>query len=85
MHEVKESRRATIMDGEVVTYATNFKTQGVGAFIQNEPLGPFEVSVSRNRVMIHRASIQNVECRNLFMEALERAFKQFDAWNGYAK
>ncbi|MCA3003748.1 MAG: hypothetical protein IOD15_00100 [Phycisphaerales bacterium] len=53
------SSRITIMDGEVVTFAARFK-QVEGTFGPDwDALGPFEVSASRNAVVVHRA-----ECRS---------------------
>lgn len=51
------SSRRTICDGEVVTFATGFvkRDSFLGGW---DPLGPFDVSASRNAVVVHRA-----ECR----------------------
>ncbi len=42
--------RRTIMDGEVVTFAAAFGSEGA--------MGPFEVSASRNAVMVHRSELR---------------------------
>lgn len=61
------SSRRTICDGEVVTFATEFKEHD-GPFGGHDAAGPFEVSASREGVMVHRAfaampNNRNCSCR----------------------
>jgi hypothetical protein len=63
-----QSRR-TIMSGEVVTLATRF-TKDHGW----EPGGPFEVSASRDAVVVHRADIRTQDQMDAMRQALVVAF-----------
>ena len=66
------------MDGEVVTIAENFvKKKGVLGPIQDFA-GPFELSVSRNSIMVHYCACKNMDDFNLFLNALGRAR---ELWN----
>ncbi len=50
------SERPTIMDGKVITFAPSFS--GDGSFANSHKAeGCFEISASRNAVMVHRCSI----------------------------
>jgi hypothetical protein len=51
--EIKHRQRITIMDGLVITFAEGFDEDGRTSF------GPFEISASRNAVVVHRASLVN--------------------------
>ena len=54
--QVLMSSRRTVMSGEVVTFATAFeRTEGVFGPVYSAT-GPFEVSASRDAVMVHRAA-----------------------------
>lgn len=65
------SSRRTIMSGEVVTFATGF-TNGTSAFGDSySATGPFEVSASRDAVVVHRADC----CDNESVEALISAVR----------
>lgn len=72
---IQTSERHTIMDGKVVTYATGFVVREVGIFRSAEALGPFEVSASRNAVVVHRAECRTPEAPEA-AEALIEAIKQ---------
>lgn len=64
--------RHSIMDGKVVTYSTSF--EGDGHFPNpKEATGHFEVSASRNCVMVHRARIQTDWQLETFKSALDAA------------
>lgn len=80
MHELKirQSTRLTIMDGPVVEYAVQFQGNGkTGLHEEVKALGPFEVSASRNMVMVHRAELRGeADCRAL-IRALELAQAQY--------
>ena len=67
------SSRRTVMDGEVVTLATAFKAKGTGAFASHEACGPFEVSASRNAVMVHRAETCGPEACDALLAAIRAA------------
>lgn len=57
---VKCYARHTIMDGKVVTYATGFEQ--VGRFGKNfSATGPFEISVSRNGIIVHNAELKDTD------------------------
>lgn len=60
------------MDGKVVTYSTSF--EGDGKFPNpKKATGHFEVSASRNSVMVHRATIQTDWQLETFKSALDAA------------
>lgn len=70
---VQASSRRTIMDGEVVTFAQSFsEREGVFGLTQQAD-GPFEISASRNRIYVHRASLGNDEAVELLICALRKA------------
>lgn len=56
---MKRCSRITICDGEVVTFAEGFEMRDgiLGPFY--EAIGPYEISVSRNQVMVHRATLMD--------------------------
>lgn len=54
------SSRRTICDGEVVTFATGFEPHN-GPFGGHDAKGPFEVSASREGVMVHAAYCRSSE------------------------
>ena len=73
---LKSSHRHTIMSGRVVTYAQDFKTEP-GVFGERyEPLGAFEVSASRDAVMVHRAEIASPLCMAELQAALTEAWAE---------
>jgi hypothetical protein len=66
-------KRHTIMDGEVVTFATDFsQTKGVFGPIDKAE-GPFEVSASRNAVLVHHAELCSDTDVAQFLEAVQAA------------
>ena len=67
------SSRRTVMDGEVVTLETAFMVRGTGAFASHEARGPFEVSASRNAVMVHRAETCTCEACDALLAAIRAA------------
>lgn len=71
--EVQTSEHPTIMDGKVVTFATKFTKQGYGPFQTPQALGPFEVSASRNAVMVHRAECKTPEQVEALIDAIRQA------------
>jgi len=72
MH-VYRSSRPTIMSGEVVTFATGFN-QSKGVFGPSyEPTGPFDVSASRDAVIVHRAECRDAESVAALCLVLEEA------------
>lgn len=73
--QIRVSHRPTIMDGEVVTFATEFEEKdGLIGGKSYRALGPFEISASRNCVMVHRASLRGAEYFDAFLEALAMAW-----------
>jgi len=63
-------KRPTIMDGEVITFSTDFD-EAEGIFGQRfDARGPFEVSASRNAVIVHRAELHSDTDVEQFLEAV---------------
>lgn len=79
------SSRRTICDGEVVTFATRFEPHD-GPFGGYDAKGPFEVSASREGVVVHAAYCRSSEASTTLAEALkmaERARENLtDTWRG---
>lgn len=79
------SSRRTICDGEVVTFATGFEPHN-GPFGGHDAKGPFEVSASREGVMVHAAYCRSSEASAALAEAVrmaERARASLtDTWRG---
>lgn len=72
----EQRERPTIMDGRVVTYATHFE-ESKGVFgTDHRALGAFEVSASRNAVVVHRAEVRNAENLNALLAALDQAWHE---------
>jgi hypothetical protein len=64
--------RRTIMSGEVVTFATRFEHKpGMPGGYQH--YGPFEVSASRDAVMVHRAECHHPDDVALLIQAIRAA------------
>jgi hypothetical protein len=82
------SSRRTICDGEVVTFATEFKEHD-GPFGGHDAAGPFEVSASREGVMVHRACCRDAEQSELLVQAVGQAERVrenlADTWRGGAQ
>lgn len=77
---MKRVHRHTIMDGRVVEFARDFtetdpERKGF-PFPLPEAKGPFQVSASRNRVLVHRASIDNLHDLNDFLSAMQKAWEE---------
>lgn len=69
----ESKRRITIMDGYVETFAEGFEsTRGVFGESFNA-IGPYEVSASRNRVVVHRAVIGNAAELESLIDSLRKA------------
>ena len=79
---IRRSERPTIMDGKVVTFARDFSVEkGVfGDFYR--PIGPFEVSASRNAVMTHRADCRTDEDMEDLAEAMRLATVEMSRLKG---
>lgn len=72
---VERRSRITIMDGEVVTFATSF-SERPGAFGPiYDSQGPFQVSASRNAVIVHRAELTSAQDLAAFVKAVDLAGK----------
>lgn len=82
MSKVQKSERPTIMSGKVVTFALGFD-QEKGIFGDRDvPTGPFEVSASRDAVMVHRAACTTDEEIEALKEAIFLAEKEFPRLRG---
>lgn len=70
---IERAQRITIMDGDVVTFATGFDRRP-GVFGESaDAKGPFEVSASRDMVMVHRADLASDAAVDEFIEAVRKA------------
>ena len=65
--------RRTIMDGEVVTIAMGFRAVDGMIGTEHEACGPFEVSASRNAVVVHEAVVTTVADCDLLIATLRFA------------
>ncbi len=72
---IERRDRPTIMDGKVSTFATGFSEEEGLLGPRWEATGPFEISVSRNKVSVHRAELFSREDHVNFIEGLR------DAWD----
>ena len=73
---IERRTRHTIMSGEVVTFAMGFSSRP-GAFGDlHEAKAPFEVSASRDAVVVHHASLGSDEALERFIEAVREAQKE---------
>ena len=73
MVRVQMSSRRTVMSGEVVTFALEFEPWEPAFGTAYRALGPFEVSASRDAVIVHRAECRDADDLALLIEALKRA------------
>lgn len=84
---IKKSERPTIMSGKVITFALGFEQEKGILGDRDVPTGPFEVSVSRDAVMIHRAECATQEQVDLLVEAMSMAAAEWSRLrsprNGY--
>lgn len=72
-NHVEQRSRHTIMDGKVLMFATSFEDRQ-GAFGETaDARGPFEVSASRNAVVVHHADLHSDEAVAAFLKAIELA------------
>ena len=70
---MESRKRITIMDGEVITFAEGFDERP-GAFGPiYQATGPYEVSASRNAVMVHRAELRGPKAVDSIIEAIRQA------------
>jgi hypothetical protein len=72
MTDILMSSRRTICDGEVVTFAREFVVHD-GPFGGHDARGPFEVSASRESVMVHRAVCNTAEQTEALLRAIRAA------------
>ena len=72
------SSRRTVMSGEVVTFATSFYSEP-GAFgTMYKARGPFDLSASRDAVIVHRAELKSELDFLVFQVAAEAAKVAFE-------
>jgi hypothetical protein len=69
------SSRRTIMSGEVVTFATGFHEHEGEWGPRCDATGPFEVSASRDAVIVHRAECRSLQQMTALIKALTLAEK----------
>ena len=73
-----ERIRPTIMDGRVIQIATGFEERE-GVFGPTyKATGPFEVSASRNAIVVHRAELRDQESFDLFVRAVAVAAQRME-------
>lgn len=72
---MKMCSRRTIMSGEVVTFASDFERRDSGFCESYKALGNFEVSASRDAVIVHRADCRTEEEVGLLLLAISEAEK----------
>ncbi len=75
--QIAKSERPTIMSGKVITFATGFRQEKGLLGPRDEPEGPFEISVSRDALMVHRAECQTPEQVDSLVEAIRLACAEF--------
>jgi hypothetical protein len=63
------------MSGEVVTFAQQFEGDGVFPY-PKRALGCFEISASRNALMVHRAEITDADDLSVFQTAMKAAWEK---------
>jgi hypothetical protein len=71
---MKHRQRTTIMDGTVVTFAADFDG--------DEAFGPYEISASRNAVVIHLGDLRSHDHGKAFLSAFRAAFQVHDYLQG---
>jgi len=67
------SSRRTIMSGEVVTFATSFEPWDSAFGKAYRAAGPFDVSASRDMVMVHHAGCETAEQTDALLRAIRAA------------
>src|SRR5690349_11616135 len=70
---IENRERHTIMSGKVVTYATGFREEPGVFGATHVATGPFEVSASRDAVIVHRAECRTGEDVSALLVALNSA------------
>ncbi len=75
--DVLMSSRRTIMDGEVVTFASGFEPWESVFGTAHRAIGPFEVSASREGVLVHRADCKGRESIDALIHAVQSARRVF--------
>ena len=73
MIDVLMSSRRTIMSGEVVTFATSFEPWNSAFGKAYRAAGPFDVSASRDMVMVHHAGCETAEQTDALLRAIRAA------------
>lgn len=71
--KIEQRDRHTIMDGKVLTFATSFEDREGMFGLTADAKGPFEISASRNTVIVHRADLTGEAAAVAFVKALELA------------
>lgn len=71
--QILMSSRRTVMSGEVVTFATAFEPWDSAFGKAYRAKGPFEVSASRDAVVVHRAECTNSEQAEALADAVRLA------------
>lgn len=65
--------RHTFMDGKVVTFSPEFKSVSSALGDYDKACGSFEISASRNAVMVHKADLSTASEVSAFLEAISAA------------
>jgi hypothetical protein len=83
---MKSYERPTICDGKVVTFARELDGKNEGLSTP-KPLGPYEVSASRNAVIVHRCQILSRTDAEEVIEAIRAAVAEAEhltaqGWGG---
>lgn len=82
------SSRRTIMSGEVVTFSTAFEPRYTAFGHGQEAVGIFEVSASRDAVIVHEATCRTTEDVDALIDAIRHAdaarSKLAPTWRGGA-
>lgn len=71
--QIERRERHTIMDGKVVMFALRFNEEKGILGQRHVAAGPFEVSASRDAVMVHRANCYSKEAALALAEAIKQA------------
>ncbi len=72
MSKIYMSSRRTVMSGEVVTFATDFE-ETTSVFGGYRARGPFDISASRDAVMVHNAEFVDSNGYAIFILAVIHA------------
>lgn len=74
--KIESRKRHTIMDGSVVMFATAFDESKGALGKSYDARGPFEVSASRNAVIVHHADCRTSEHVDALIQAVRNAAAQ---------